>query len=83
VGFASGVGRIGAIVAPVLIGWLISMHLPLEQNFMAIALAGLIGAVAVSLINQSLADSSQTRSAKRSASNAHTAALNPEISKPT
>lgn len=83
VGFASGVGRIGAIVAPVLIGWLISMHLPLEQNFMAIALAGLIGAVAVSLINQSLADSSQTRSAKRSASNAHTASLNPEISKPT
>lgn len=63
VGFASGIGRIGAIVAPVLIGWLISMNLPLEQNFMAIALAGLVGATAVSLINQSLADSSQARSA--------------------
>ncbi len=31
VGFASGVGRIGAIVAPVLIGWLVSLKLPLER----------------------------------------------------
>ena len=53
VGFATGIGRTGAIVAPVLIGWLISMQLPLEQNFLAIALAGLIGAAAVSLIRQS------------------------------
>lgn len=51
VGFASGLGRIGAIAAPVLIGWLVSLKLPLEQNFMAIALAGLIGALAVVLIN--------------------------------
>ncbi|WP_028627206.1 MFS transporter [Metapseudomonas resinovorans] len=63
VGFASGVGRIGAIVAPVLIGWLVSLSLPLEQNFMAISLAGLIGAVAVTMINQSCADSTQARKA--------------------
>lgn len=61
VGFASGVGRIGAILAPVLIGWLVSMNLPLEHNFMAISLAGLIGAVAVVLINQSCADSTQAK----------------------
>jgi len=61
VGFASGVGRIGAIVAPVLIGWLVSMNLPLEHNFMAIGLAGLIGAVAVTLINQSCADSTRAK----------------------
>ncbi|CAH0646367.1 Gentisate transporter [Pseudomonas sp. Nvir] len=61
VGFASGVGRIGAIVAPVLIGALVSMALPLEQNFMAIGLAGLVGAVAVTLINQSRADSTVVR----------------------
>ncbi len=61
VGFASGVGRIGAIVAPVLIGWLVSLKLPLEQNFMAIALAGLFGAIAVSFVNQSRADSTRTR----------------------
>ncbi|MFW0756390.1 MFS transporter [Pseudomonas sp. H11T01] len=63
VGFASGVGRIGAIVAPVLIGWLVSLNLPLEKNFMAISLAGLIGAVAVTMINQSRADSTQVRKA--------------------
>lgn len=61
VGFASGVGRVGAIVAPVLIGWLVSLELPLENNFMAISLAGLIGAAAVTLINQSRADSTQAR----------------------
>ncbi|WP_223531316.1 MFS transporter [Pseudomonas sp. GL-R-19] len=63
VGFASGVGRIGAIVAPVLIGWLVSLNLPLEKNFMAISLAGLIGAAAVTMINQSRADSTQVRKA--------------------
>lgn len=63
VGFASGVGRIGAIVAPVLIGWLVSLKLPLEQNFLVIALAGLIGALAVTLINQARAESSRATSA--------------------
>ncbi|QGZ30318.1 MFS transporter [Stutzerimonas stutzeri] len=63
VGFASGVGRIGAIVAPVLIGWLVSLNLPLEQNFLAISLAGLIGAAAVTMINQSRADSTQVKNA--------------------
>jgi AAHS family benzoate transporter-like MFS transporter len=63
VGFASGVGRIGAIVAPVLIGWLVSMNLALQQNFMAISLAGLIGALAVTLINQSRAQSTQEKKA--------------------
>lgn len=63
VGFASGVGRIGAIVAPVLIGWLVSLSLPLQQNFMAISLAGLIGAVAVTLVNQSRAQSTQEKKA--------------------
>ncbi|MNY60137.1 hypothetical protein D3C86_1966510 [compost metagenome] len=58
-GFASGVGRIGAIIAPVLIGWLVSLALPLEQNFMVIALAGLVGALAVTFVNQARADSTQ------------------------
>ena len=63
VGFASGVGRIGAIIAPVLIGWLVSLALPLEQNFMVIALAGLIGALAVTFVNQAHADSTQVSKA--------------------
>jgi MFS transporter, AAHS family, benzoate transport protein len=54
VGFASGIGRLGAILAPVLIGFLVSLKLPLEQNFMAIGLAGLLGMIAVMLIDHSL-----------------------------
>ncbi len=50
-GFASGVGRLGAILAPILIGTLVSLDLGLEQNFMAIGFAGLLGAIAVMLIN--------------------------------
>ncbi|MNF15013.1 hypothetical protein D3C80_2174400 [compost metagenome] len=46
-----------------LIGWLVSLSLPLEQNFMAISLAGLIGAAAVTLINQSRSDSAQAKAA--------------------
>ena len=57
VGFASGVGRTGAILAPILIGVLVSLKLPLEQNFMAIGLAGLMGAIAVMLINHRLSAS--------------------------
>lgn len=51
IGMASGVGRMGAIGAPLLIGLIVSLNLPIQQNFMVIALAGLIGAVALSLIN--------------------------------
>ena len=41
----------GAILAPILIGALVSLQLPLEQNFMAIGFAGLLGAIAVMLID--------------------------------
>ena len=57
VGFASGVGRLGAILGPILIGGLVALQLPLGQNFMAIGLAGLIGAIAVMLINHGLSAS--------------------------
>lgn len=50
-GFASGMGRIGAIAAPIIIGWLVSLQLPLQQNFMVIALAAIITGVAVALVN--------------------------------
>ena len=57
VGFASGVGRAGGILAPIMIGALVAMNLPLEQNFMAIGLAGLLGMISVVLINHRLCDS--------------------------
>lgn len=51
IGWASGVGRSGAILAPIAIGTLVGMALPLEQNFMAIAIPAVIAVVAVSLIS--------------------------------
>jgi AAHS family benzoate transporter-like MFS transporter len=52
IGFASGVGRVGAILAPIAIGVLVAMKLPLVQNFLAIAAAAVVGAVAVAFIRQ-------------------------------
>lgn len=50
IGWASGVGRSGAILAPIVIGMLVGMALPLEQNFMAMAIPAVIAVVAVSMI---------------------------------
>lgn len=52
IGWASGVGRSGAIVAPIVIGVLVGMALPLQLNFVAIAVPAVIAAVAVSLIGE-------------------------------
>ncbi|MDM0002300.1 MFS transporter [Variovorax sp. J22P240] len=51
IGWASGVGRSGAILAPIVIGSLVGLALPLQQNFMAIAIPAVIAAIAVALIN--------------------------------
>ncbi|KAA0178924.1 MFS transporter [Cupriavidus gilardii] len=64
IGWASGVGRSGAILAPIVIGTLVGMALPLQQNFVAIAIPAVIAALAVSMIDH-----------RRSASASHEAAL--------
>lgn len=51
IGWASGVGRSGAILAPIVIGSLVGLALPLQQNFMAIAIPAVIAAIAVALID--------------------------------
>ena len=51
IGMAGGVGRLGAILAPVIIGYIVALNLPLEQNFMVIAAAGIIGAIGLAFIN--------------------------------
>lgn len=50
IGWASGVGRSGAILAPIVIGTLVGMALPLQHNFLAIAIPAVIATIAVSLI---------------------------------
>ena len=71
IGWASGVGRSGAILAPIVIGTLVGMALPLQQNFIAIAIPAVIAAIAVAMINHS-----------RSAS-AHHEDVSAEIPEPT
>ncbi|MCA8057388.1 MULTISPECIES: MFS transporter [Burkholderia cepacia complex] len=51
IGWASGVGRVGAILAPVIIGALVGMSLPLQQNFIAIAIPSAVAAIAMLCVN--------------------------------
>lgn len=51
IGMAGGIGRLGAIMAPLIIGYIVALNLPLEQNFMVIAAAGILGAVGLAFIN--------------------------------
>jgi AAHS family benzoate transporter-like MFS transporter len=51
IGMAAGVGRLGAIAAPLLIGLIVSLQLPLEQNFLVIGAGGVIGALALAFID--------------------------------
>jgi AAHS family benzoate transporter-like MFS transporter len=46
-GWASGVGRTGAIVGPLLGGSLLAAALPLKLNFLAFAVPGLVAALAM------------------------------------
>lgn len=62
-GWALGVGRSGAILAPILIGTLVGMNLPLQQNFMAIAIPAVIGMVAVLFVNHDRSASAHSEGA--------------------
>lgn len=53
IGWASGVGRSGAILGPVLGGTLLAMNLPLEFNFLAFAVPGALAGLAISLVSGS------------------------------
>lgn len=46
-GWASAVGRTGAIVGPILGGFLLAAELPLKANFIVFAMPGLVAAVAM------------------------------------
>jgi MFS transporter, AAHS family, benzoate transport protein len=49
-GMASGVGRTGGMLGPLLGGFLLSVTLPIHLNFIAFAIPGLIAAVALSMV---------------------------------
>ncbi|CAM4362452.1 MFS transporter [Acinetobacter pragensis] len=53
IGWASAVGRTGAIVGPILIGMLLAKELPHQINFMAVGIPVIIAAIAVFFIRKS------------------------------
>ncbi len=53
IGWASGVGRSGAIAGPILGGALQAINLPLTYNFLAFAIPGAIAAVAMTFVARS------------------------------
>lgn len=55
-GLMLGVGRAGAILAPIVIGVIVGMSLPLAQNFLAIAVPALFAAVTISLVKHGRSD---------------------------
>ncbi|WP_322050208.1 MFS transporter [Paraburkholderia bannensis] len=71
IGMTLGVGRLGGIAAPIAIGLLLSLHLPVEQVLYVIAAFGLLQAVAMWLVDDRVADFALSRSTR--ASSAHDA----------
>ncbi|MHA3061671.1 aromatic acid/H+ symport family MFS transporter [Acinetobacter sp. ANC 4636] len=53
-GMALGVGRLGAILGPILCGWLLSLKLPLTYNFIALAIPCMIAVISISMIHYRL-----------------------------
>ena len=51
IGWASGVGRLGGIVGPLVGGVLLGMNLPFEYNFLVFAIPGAVGALAISFVS--------------------------------
>jgi AAHS family benzoate transporter-like MFS transporter len=56
IGWALGIGRSGAIVGPMMGGVLLSMDLPLMQNFLSFAIPGVIAAVAILFVQEKYSD---------------------------
>lgn len=50
-GMASGIGRMGGMMGPLLGGFLLSISLQIEMNFIAFAIPGLIAAIALSFVS--------------------------------
>jgi AAHS family benzoate transporter-like MFS transporter len=65
VGFSLGVGRLGAITAPVLVGALVGMKLPLDYDFYAIAIPAVIAAIAIFAIDHRRSASSRLDTLKQ------------------
>ena len=64
IGVASGVGRLGGMLGPILGGFLLTLTLPNYMNFMVFAVAGIVAAVALILIKDKYGASQVTANQK-------------------
>lgn len=71
IGMTLGVGRLGGIAAPIAIGLLLSLHLPVQQVLYVVAAFGMLQAVAMWLVDDRVADFALAGSMR--ASSAHDA----------
>ncbi|MEW9670495.1 MFS transporter [Ammoniphilus sp. 3BR4] len=55
-GVSMGFGRIGGIVAPILVGFLLSMNFPVQWNFLVISIAAVMAGIANALIQEKYAE---------------------------
>ena len=67
-GWASGIGRVGSIVGPIVIGVLLGMELPHKLNFIAVAIPAVLAAIAVSFIRLNSAEEAVKTQVKVSSS---------------
>jgi AAHS family benzoate transporter-like MFS transporter len=56
-GWALGIGRLGAISGPLIGGVLLTMNLPFYQNFLVFAIPGILGALALCFVQESYSSS--------------------------
>lgn len=68
IGWGLGMGRVGAILGPILTGWLLSMQLPHVYNFLALSIPAVLGIITVFLINDKVSDADKQNEQARHAS---------------
>ena len=54
IGWGLGMGRIGAILGPILTGWLLALQLPYAYNFLALSIPAILGIITVFLVKDNL-----------------------------
>ena len=67
-GWASGIGRVGAIVGPIVMGVLLGMEVPHKLNFIAVAIPTVLAAIAVSFTRLNSAEEAVKTQVKVSSS---------------
>ena len=65
IGVASGVGRLGGMMGPIIGGFLLTLTLPNYMNFMVFAVAGIVAAVALMIIKDKYGASASNVSKSR------------------